>query len=71
MQLKPFVANEVPKTTRNDSGMKDVYPKRFTGEDYLRAWKVAGGHDIVDVETTESYNPNIPEPFEEKPAAKS
>jgi len=69
--LMPFVANDVKKTTRTDSGLKDTYPKRFTGQDYLRAWKMAGGHDTVNAETTDSSTTNTPRPFEEKPATKS
>lgn len=71
LQLTPFVSNDVWKTTKNDAGLKDTYPKRFTGEDYLRAWKIAGGYDNVNQEMQESSNTNIPTPFEEKPATKS
>ncbi|KAF2025758.1 hypothetical protein EK21DRAFT_75624 [Setomelanomma holmii] len=45
----------------------------FTGEDYLRAWKLAGGHDIVDAGAAGAAEPyrNMPTPFEEQPASKS
>jgi large subunit ribosomal protein L41 len=68
--LTPFVAESTEKTRQTQDGFEN-YPKRFTGEDYLRAWKLAGGHDVVDI--AENVNPyrNMPAPFEEKPATKS
>lgn len=52
------------KTRTTDSGQAEVYPKRMTGEDYLRAWKMAGGHDVVYTE--EQGGKNVPAPFEER-----
>jgi len=68
-ELTPFVAENTEKTRRADAGYSENYAKRFTGEDYLRAWKIAGGHDLVEGPTTS--NRNVPVPFEEKPATKS
>lgn len=68
LQLTPFVAETVQKTRTTDSGQPEVYPKRFTGEDYLRAWKMAGGHDIVYEEEASQTRTNMPVPFEEKRA---
>jgi large subunit ribosomal protein L41 len=70
--LTPFVDARLEKVRGVDVGKAENYEKRFTGEDYLRAWKMAGGHDIVEtgngaVETGR----NIPTPFEERPATKS
>ncbi|KAF2853048.1 hypothetical protein T440DRAFT_466059 [Plenodomus tracheiphilus IPT5] len=73
--ITPFVATSVPKTRRTSSNHTDVYPKHFTGDDYLHAWKVAGGHDIIEKEaavqdtslTRTSSRGNLPEPGEEKP----
>ncbi|KAF9699954.1 hypothetical protein EKO04_001687 [Ascochyta lentis] len=66
-ELTPFVAQTIQKTRTTDSGQAEVYPKRFTGEDYLRAWKMAGGHDVVYTERQESKRPsNMPVPFEER-----
>lgn len=74
-QLSPFVAEDMPKTARNEqTDMPEVYPKRLTGEDYLRAWKLMGGHDIVNKDlSAENSQPrrNMPVPFEEKPATKA
>lgn len=67
-QLTPFVAETVQKTRTTDSGQPEVYPKRFTGEDYLRAWKMAGGHDVV-YEEQPSGKTNMPVPFEERRGA--
>ena len=68
-QLTPFVAETVQRTRTTDAGQPEVYPKRFTGEDYLRAWKMAGGHDIVEETSaveSKSKGTNMPTPFEEK-----
>ncbi|KAJ4395389.1 hypothetical protein N0V91_010868 [Didymella pomorum] len=67
-ELTPFVAETVQKTRTTDSGQPEVYPKRFTGEDYLRAWKMAGGHDVV-YEEQPSGKTNMPVPFEERRGA--
>ncbi|KAF1922960.1 uncharacterized protein M421DRAFT_76557 [Didymella exigua CBS 183.55] len=67
-ELTPFVAETVQKTRTTDSNQSEVYPKRFTGEDYLRAWKMAGGHDIV-YEEASATRPNMPAPFEERKAS--
>lgn len=66
--MTPFVAQTVQKTRTTDSGMPEVYPKRLTGEDYLRAWKMAGGHDVVYEESanTAQGRTNMPVPFEER-----
>ncbi|CAO2655576.1 Nn.00g043790.m01.CDS01 [Neocucurbitaria sp. VM-36] len=69
-ELTPFVAASTEKTRRTDSDNAENYPKRFTGEDYLRAWKMAGGHDVVETGYTDPSR-NMPVPFEEKPATKS
>ena len=53
------------KTRTTDAGRAEVYPQRFTGEDYLRAWKMAGGHDVV-YEEAEKSRTNMPVPFEER-----
>jgi large subunit ribosomal protein L41 len=66
-QLTPFVAETVQRTRTTDAGQPEVYPKRFTGEDYLRAWKMAGGHDIIEeTSAVESKGTIMPTPFEEK-----
>ena len=65
-KLTPFVAETVQKTRTTDSGQAEVYPKRFTGEDYLRAWKMAGGHDVVYEEEAGKSRTNMPVPFEER-----
>ncbi|KAJ4350884.1 hypothetical protein N0V95_004332 [Ascochyta clinopodiicola] len=66
-ELTPFVAQTIQKTRTTDAGQAEVYPKRFTGEDYLRAWKMAGGHDVVYTEGQESRGrTNMPVPFEER-----
>jgi large subunit ribosomal protein L41 len=68
-QLTPFVAETVQKTRTTDSGQPEVYPKRLTGEDYLRAWKMSGGHDIVYEEEASKTRTNMPVPFEERRAS--
>jgi large subunit ribosomal protein L41 len=68
-QLTPFVAESTEKTRQTQDGF-ETYPKKFTGEDYLRAWKVSGGHDVVNAEDVGAYR-NMPTPFEERPASKS
>ncbi|EAT78324.2 hypothetical protein SNOG_14453 [Parastagonospora nodorum SN15] len=40
------------------------------GKDYLEAWKLSGGHDVVQ-EDRGPTSLNIPVPFEERPATKS
>jgi large subunit ribosomal protein L41 len=70
-QLTPFVDASIEKVRINDSGTgAQVYPARFTGQDYLAAWKRAGGHDIVEepAAPASATRTNMPEPFEEKPA---
>jgi hypothetical protein len=44
----------------------EAYPKKLTGEDYLRQWKLNGGYEPVGRERT--YE-NMPEVSEEKPKA--
>jgi large subunit ribosomal protein L41 len=73
--LTPFVAENVENARPTQEGYRP-YDKRFTGEDYLRAWKMAGGHDVVQVQdATKGYEAptrrNMPEPFEEKKGTKS
>jgi large subunit ribosomal protein L41 len=66
--LTPFVAETVEKVRTAAQG-HEVYPKRFTGEDYLKAWKLMGGHDVVsqeDVAQEPAPRRNMPMPFEEK-----
>jgi large subunit ribosomal protein L41 len=65
--LTPFVAETVEKVRTAAQG-HEVYPKRFTGEDYLKAWKLMGGHDVVSQEEQAVAAPrrNMPMPFEEK-----
>ncbi|KAH7082885.1 hypothetical protein BKA63DRAFT_529831 [Paraphoma chrysanthemicola] len=71
-ELTPFVAESTEKTRQTQDGYEN-YPKKFTGEDYLKAWKIAGGHDVVDTAVTGGVDPyrNMPTPFEEGPASKS
>ncbi|KAL5116366.1 hypothetical protein ACEQ8H_005714 [Pleosporales sp. CAS-2024a] len=68
-ELTPFVAQSTHKTRQTSQGFA-VYPRKFTGEDYLRAWKVAGGHDVVSAGGANAYR-NMPVPFEDRSAAKS
>lgn len=68
-QLTPFVAESFAKTRQTEAG-HEPYEKRFTGADYLKAWKLAGGYDAVDMGGEVTSHRNMPEPFEEK-AAKS
>ena len=71
-KLTPFVDASLEKVRELDTGKAQNYPKRFTGEDYLRAWKMTGGHDVVDMgNSTADPNRNMPTPFEERPATKS
>jgi large subunit ribosomal protein L41 len=71
-QLTPFVDASLEKVKDLDSGRAQNHAKRFTGEEYLRAWKLAGGHDIVERATeAQGRNRNMPTPFEERPASKS
>ena len=53
----------------------EPYPKRFTGHDYLRAWKLAGGYEkppeTGDQAGAANAYTNMPEVFEERPGAKS
>jgi large subunit ribosomal protein L41 len=70
--LTPFVDARLEKVRGVDVGKAENYEKRFTGEDYLRAWKMAGGHDIVETGNgAVDRGRNIPTPFEERPATKS
>ncbi|KAL6703658.1 hypothetical protein ACN47E_009432 [Coniothyrium glycines] len=70
-ELTPFVAANTEKARRNDvTDAPEPYPKRFTGEDYLRSWKLMGGHDIVEAPEESQARRNMPEPFEERPATK-
>lgn len=71
-QLTPFVDASLEKVRETDAGKVENYEKRFTGEDYLRAWKMAGGHDIVEMGSRAvDTGRNMPTPFEERPATKS
>ena len=71
-QLTPFVDSSLEKVRGLDVGKAENYEKRFTGEDYLRAWKLAGGHDLVETGSEAvASGRNIPTPFEERPATKS
>jgi large subunit ribosomal protein L41 len=62
------------KTRQTQDGY-EPYEKRFTGEDYLRAWKLAGGHDITQSrDGANGYavaGSNMPQPFEERSVVKS
>ncbi|KAF1936121.1 hypothetical protein EJ02DRAFT_459781 [Clathrospora elynae] len=69
-ELTPFVDASIPKTQGADTQSPENYAKRFTGEDYLRAWKMAGGYDLVETGEVEKRR-NMPVPFEERPATKS
>ncbi|KAH7396991.1 hypothetical protein DE146DRAFT_658376 [Phaeosphaeria sp. MPI-PUGE-AT-0046c] len=71
-ELTPFVPENVAKTETARSGEYQPYAKKFTGADYLKAWKQGGGHDLVETEQVEptSASRNMPEPFEERPAKK-
>ncbi|KAH8722633.1 hypothetical protein GQ44DRAFT_711740 [Phaeosphaeriaceae sp. PMI808] len=66
-ELTPFVSETIEKNTLGNHGY-DQYPERFTGEDYLKAWKLAGGYDMVQNGETLS---TMPVPFEEKAGAKA
>jgi large subunit ribosomal protein L41 len=70
--LTPFVAASTDKTRETQNG-SEHYTKRFTGEDYLKAWKLAGGYDDATVVQTADGKGarNMPEPFEERPTGKS
>ncbi|KAF2130334.1 hypothetical protein P153DRAFT_365948 [Dothidotthia symphoricarpi CBS 119687] len=70
-ELTPFVGLSIETTRRSDMGESENYPKRFTGEDYLRAWKTAGGHDLVEGQGEAGPRVNMPEPFEEKTGTKA
>ena len=71
-QLTPFVDASLEKVKDLDQGRAAPYAKRFTGADYLQAWKLAGGHDIVEQQSGNvEKNRNMPTPFEERPATKS
>lgn len=70
------MAESIPKVRYTETNTPENYPKRFGGEDYLSAWKMAGGHDLVEVETAggdanAKTRTNMPTPFEERPATKS
>jgi large subunit ribosomal protein L41 len=67
--LTPFIAESTEKTRQTAVGFEN-YPKRFTGEDYLRQWKLAGGYDVLETVDAGPYK-NMPTPFEERPATKS
>ncbi|KAI4917879.1 uncharacterized protein J4E92_008816 [Alternaria infectoria] len=72
IELTPFVDSSLEKVRGLDVGKAENYEKRFTGEDYLRAWKLAGGHDLVETgREAVASGRNIPTPFEERPATKS
>lgn len=59
------------KTETTRTGEYQPYAKKFTGVDYLKAWKLAGGHDLVETEPVQqTASRNMPEPFEERPAKK-
>jgi hypothetical protein len=60
---------------RLENGYK-AYPKKLTGEDYLRMWKINGGYEPVELEQTYDNMPevedvrtreNMPDVSEEKP----
>jgi hypothetical protein len=73
--LTPFVSHATEKTVRLRKGYK-AYPKKLTGEDYLRMWKINGGYEPVEgLEQTYDNMPeveevrtreNMPEVSEEK-----
>ncbi|KAF2830341.1 hypothetical protein CC86DRAFT_315532 [Ophiobolus disseminans] len=63
-ELTPFVAENTPKQQRKEFGYEN-YAKRFTGADYLKAWKLAGGYDVVQT-AEQTTRRNMPAPFEEK-----
>jgi large subunit ribosomal protein L41 len=63
-QLTPFVAATTEKTVQTNDG-HESRPKRLTGEDYLKAWKLQGGKDVFDNGGATTYR-NMPQPFEEK-----
>jgi large subunit ribosomal protein L41 len=68
--LTPFVAESTEKTRQTGPGSFENYPKRFTGQDYLAAWKLSGGNDEVAQQATRQRE-NMPTPFEEKRTSKS
>jgi large subunit ribosomal protein L41 len=66
------VDSGIEKVRELDTGRAANYAKRLTGEDYLRAWKLSGGHDLVETMTEAGgSNRNMPTPFEERPAGKT
>lgn len=67
--MTPFVAESTEKTRQTPAGYEN-YPKKLTGEDYLKAWKAAGGEDIVEIDDARPYS-NMTQPFEEGPKAKA
>ncbi|KAF1911402.1 hypothetical protein BDU57DRAFT_485160 [Ampelomyces quisqualis] len=68
-ELTPFVAEDMEKTRQTSEGF-ETYPKRLTGKDYLDAWKLSGGYDLVENDAY-ATGTNMPEPFEEKAGEKS
>jgi large subunit ribosomal protein L41 len=67
--MTPFVGQSTETTRQTDQGYES-YPKNFTGKDYLKAWKLSGGHDVVETGDAKAYR-NMPAPFEEKAGSKS
>ncbi|KAF1832241.1 hypothetical protein BDW02DRAFT_571233 [Decorospora gaudefroyi] len=73
MMLSPFVDAGVEKVEELSVGTYKNYDKRFTGEDYLREWKLAGGYDHVYVAEGDQAGEagmNETAPFEERAAVK-
>lgn len=71
MQLTPFVPENIPKTQYTNDGVYAPYAKKFTGEEYLKQWKIGGGHDHFEMATQQrAASGNMPAPFEERPAKK-
>ena len=70
-ELTPFVAASIEKTSTGSRGYMENYPKNFTGEDYLKAWKLGGGHDLVFYDGAEAQSQparNMPEVSEDRSA---
>ncbi|CBX91521.1 hypothetical protein IAQ61_010866 [Plenodomus lingam] len=55
-ELTPFVSRTIPTTQRSATrtAAPSPYPAHFSGDDYLRAWKLGGGYDVLDAEAGKS-----------------
>ena len=61
----------MPKTEQTRDGDYQPYAKKFTGAEYLKAWKEMGGHDVVATGAEKGGTAgNMPLPFEERAVKK-